>query len=169
MRGTLKKRSKGSWTLTFDAGRGQDGKRCRQTVTVRGTKRQAEARLAELVHHVDTGAYVKPSMETVGTFLQRWLDDYISGQIRPTTLEAYWQRGKHLINGLGHIPLAELRPEHIHQYYRDKGQSLCAATLISITIYSTKPSRMLSDGRVSFVMSQKLSIHHESPGKKCEP
>ena len=130
MRGSIKQRSKGSWTITFDTGRDITGKRQRQTVTIQGTKRQAEARLAELVHQVDTGAYVKPSMETVGTFLQRWLDDYISGQIRPTTLEAYWQRGKHLINGLGHIPLAELRPEHIHQYYRDKGQSLCAATLI---------------------------------------
>ena len=83
MRGTLKQRSKGSWTLTFDAGRDQRGKRRRQTVTVRGTKRQAEARLAELVHQVDTGAYVKPSMETVGTFLQRWLDDYISSPNTP--------------------------------------------------------------------------------------
>jgi hypothetical protein len=58
MRGTLKQRSKGSWTLTFDTGRDTTGKRCRRTVTVRGTKRQAEGRLAELVHQVDTGGYV---------------------------------------------------------------------------------------------------------------
>ena len=59
MRGTLKQRSKGSWSLTFDAGRDQTGKRRRQTITVRGTKRQAEARLAEMVPQVDTGGYVK--------------------------------------------------------------------------------------------------------------
>ena len=47
MRGAVKQRSKGSWTLTFDTGHNVYGKRRRQTVTIRGTKRQAEARLAE--------------------------------------------------------------------------------------------------------------------------
>ena len=55
MRGTLKQRSKGSWTLTFDTGRDITGKRQRQTVTIQGTKRQAEARMAELIHQVDGG------------------------------------------------------------------------------------------------------------------
>lgn len=79
---------------------------------------------------MDTGGYIKPSKETVGAFLRRWLDNYISTQVRPKTLEGYRQRGKHLIDGLGHIPLVELRPEHIHHYYQEKGQTLSAATLI---------------------------------------
>ena len=94
------------------------------------TKRGAEKLLSELLHELDSGAFVKPSKETVGVFLQRWLDDYISTHVRPTTLEVYRQRGKHLVEGLGHIALSDLRPEHIHQYYRVKGQSLAGATLI---------------------------------------
>jgi len=131
MRGSIIKRSKGSWTIIINLGRDPaTGKRKQQWVTIRGTKKQAETRLAELQHQLDGGGYIKPTRETFGTFLQRWLDDYISTQIRPTTLEAYQQRGKHLIDGLGHIPVSELRPEHIHQYYREKSQTLSAGTLI---------------------------------------
>ncbi|MCH7842004.1 MAG: hypothetical protein IID01_04475 [Chloroflexi bacterium] len=62
--------------------------------------------------------------------MQRYLDDYINSQIRATTLEAYQQRGEHLIDSLGHIPVAELRPEHIHRYYREKSKTLSPGTLI---------------------------------------
>ena len=131
MRGTLKQRSKGSWSIILDVGRDPaTGKRRQQWHTVRGTKKQAEAELVGLIHQLDSGGYTKPSKETVGAFLHRWLDDYISVQVRAKTLEGYRQRGKHLIAGLGHIPLAELRPEHIHRYYQQKGQTLSAATLI---------------------------------------
>ena len=131
MRGSIVKRSKGSWTIILNLGRDPStGKRKQQWVTVRGTKKAAETKLTELQNQLDNGGYIKPSTETVGAFLTRWLDDYISTQIRPTTLEAYWQRGRHLISGLGHIALSELRPEHIHCYYREKSQSLSAATLI---------------------------------------
>ena len=64
MRGSIKQRSKGSWTLTFDTGHNVSGKRQRQTVTIRGTKRQAEARLAELIHKVGLGEYSNPTKVT---------------------------------------------------------------------------------------------------------
>ena len=131
MRGTLKQRSKGSWSIIMDIGRDPaSGKRRQQWHTVKGTKREAEKRLAELLHQVDNGGFVKLSKESVGRFLQRWLDDYIRTQIRPTTHESYSQRAKHLIQSLGHIPLSELRPEHIHQYYQEKGKSLSPSTLV---------------------------------------
>ncbi len=131
MRGHIKTRSKGSWTIILNLGRDPaTGKRKQQWVTVRGTKKQAETRLAELLNQMDTGGFIKPTKETFGSFLQRYLDDYISTQIRATTLEAYQQRGKHLIDGLGHIPVSELREEHIHKYYREKSKTLSPGTLI---------------------------------------
>ena len=131
MRGSIIKRSKGSWTIIINLGRDPTtGKRKQQWVTVRGTKKQAETRLAELLNQMDTGGFIKPTKETFGSFLQRYLDDYISTQIRATTLEAYQQRGKHLIDGLGHIPVSELREEHIHKYYREKSKTLSPGTLI---------------------------------------
>ena len=131
MRGSIIKRSKGSWTITINLGRDPaTAKRKQQWVTIRGTKKQAETRLAELLNQMDTGGFIKPTKETFGSFLQRYLDDYISTQIRATTLEAYQQRGKHLIDGLGHIPVSELREEHIHKYYREKSKTLSPGTLI---------------------------------------
>ena len=131
MRGSIIKRSKGSWTIIINLGRDPaTAKRKQQWVTIRGTKKQAETRLAELLNQMDTGGFIKPTKETFGSFLQRYLDDYISTQIRATTLEAYQQRGKHLIDGLGHIPVSELREEHIHKYYREKSKTLSPGTLI---------------------------------------
>ena len=74
MRGTLKQRSKGSWTIIIDAGRDPaTGKRRQQWHTVKGTKREAEKRLTELVHQVDNGVYVKSGNLTVGAYLEQWL------------------------------------------------------------------------------------------------
>ena len=130
MRGHIKQRSKGSWSIVLELGRDPStGKRRQQWVTVRGTKKEAEKKLAELQHQMDTGSIIKPSKDTVGAFLQRWLTDDMSTQVRPKTFEGYQQRGKHLIAGLGHIPLVELRPDHIRKYYREKGNTLSAATL----------------------------------------
>jgi integrase len=131
MRGHIKQRSKGSWTIVLDLGRDPaSGKRKQQWVTIRGTKKQAETKLAELQHQLDSGGYIKPTKETVGSFLQRYLDDYIGTQVRPNTLEGYRQRGKHLIAGLGYIALANLKPEDIHRYYKEKSKTLSAATLV---------------------------------------
>ena len=70
MRGSIVKRSKDSWTVILNLGRDPStGKRRQQWVTVRGTKKEAESKLTELQSQMDTGGYVKPSKETVGTFL----------------------------------------------------------------------------------------------------
>lgn len=131
MRGHIKQRSKGSWSIVLDLGRDPStGKRKQQWVSVKGTKREAEKKLAELQHALHTGGYVKPTNITVGDFLQQWLRDYASTRVRPKTLEGYHQRGKHLIDGLGGVLLSELKPEHIHRYYRENGKTLSAATLI---------------------------------------
>jgi len=138
MRGTLKQRSKGSWTIIIDAGRDPaTGKRRQQWHTVKGTKREAEKRLAELVHQVDNGVYVKSGNLTVGAYLEQWLEDYASTHVRATTLEGYETRAKHLIDSLGGIRLSELRPDHLQAYYSAKlrngrrdGQGLAPGTLI---------------------------------------
>jgi hypothetical protein len=53
----------------YPAPRGLDGKRRTATATYRGTKRQAEARLGELMNAVDRGAHAEPSKLTIATFV----------------------------------------------------------------------------------------------------
>jgi len=51
MKGHIRRRSKGSWTLWVDLGRDPEtGKRKQQTLTVRGSKRDAEPGAAGAPH-----------------------------------------------------------------------------------------------------------------------
>ena len=131
MRGHITKRSKNSWTIVLDLGRDPaTGKRQQQWITVKGTKKDAERKLAELIREVDTGGFVKPSKSTVGEYVEQWLRDYAQAHVRPRTLEGYRERAKHLVAGLGAIPLSELRPDHLQGYYATKLASLSPGTLI---------------------------------------
>ena len=76
MRGHIKQRSKGSWSIVLDLGRDPStGKRKQQWVTVRGTKKEAEKKLSELQHQLNTGEFVKTSKLTVREFLTQWFQD----------------------------------------------------------------------------------------------
>jgi hypothetical protein len=47
MRGNITRRGRDSWRLKFDLPRGPDGKRRSEFVTVKGKRRDAEAKLSE--------------------------------------------------------------------------------------------------------------------------
>ena len=118
MRGHLRQRAKGSWTGWIELQRAPDGRRRQKTFTFRGTKHQAEAKLSEFLHQLDTGHVVLPAKLTVSQFLTRWLSDYAVTNVRPRTLEGY--RGiidGHLIPNLGGIPLTRLQPSDLQGYY----------------------------------------------------
>lgn len=96
MRGSLRKRSKVSWTITLTLGRKIDPKTGKSKVnqkvfTVRGTKQQAEAKLAELLHQYNKGEYIEPTILTTGEWLQKWIDVYVknSKKKRLRTIETY--------------------------------------------------------------------------------
>ena len=66
MRGHLVKRYKNSWTIVLSLGRDEaTGKKQQQWVSVKGTKRDAEKRLDELLHDLNIGAYVQPTKLTL--------------------------------------------------------------------------------------------------------
>lgn len=119
MRGHLKQRSKGSWTIWLELERDPvTNKRRQKTLTVRGTKKQAEAKLAELEHELNTGTYVSPSKISVTDFLHQWLETYVSSNCRRSTYERYKSViNTHLIPDLGTIALSDLKPAHIQSHY----------------------------------------------------
>ena len=56
MNGYIRKRGK-SWQIIFDLPRDADGKRKQARQTVHGTKRDAEAKMRELIGGLDKGEY----------------------------------------------------------------------------------------------------------------
>jgi integrase len=119
MKGSIRQRSKGSWEVCVDIGRDLAiGKRLRHFESIKGTKKDAQRRLHELLHAVEKGAYVKPTQLTVAQFLEEWLRDYARTNTAPRTFERYEEivRG-HLIPAFGLLPLLALQPQHIQKYY----------------------------------------------------
>jgi len=99
------------------------GKRKQQWIAVRGTKKDAEKRLAELLHQLDSGTFIKPGKTTVAEYLRKWLEDYCRANLAPRTTEGYESIVRcHLIPSLGKIPLTQLKPEHVQSVY-SKGLS----------------------------------------------
>jgi integrase len=92
MKGNLTKRGKNSWRLKFDAGRPLTGKRNVQFVTFRGSKREAQVKLAELIASVGKGAYVEPSRIDVANFVRGRVDQWeAAGHITARTAQRYRQ------------------------------------------------------------------------------
>jgi integrase len=120
MRGSITKRGKNSWRLKFDLGIDPTTKK-RKTAyhTFRGTRRQAESKLAELITAVDKSEYVGPSKITVAEFVPARIDYWeASGEISARTAGRYRELVEHQIAPyLGEIPLQKLRPHEIENWY----------------------------------------------------
>lgn len=138
MRGSIRQRSKGSWEVCIDVG--QDpatGRRQRHFESVKGNKANAQRRLAQLLVNIEEGSYIKPKRITLGEWLGNWLNGYVRTNCSLRTLDGYQSIVRHhLIPSLGTIPLAQLQPQHIQQYYARalsgvaNGKGLSARTVL---------------------------------------
>jgi integrase len=93
MKGTVTKRGRASWRLKFDLSPGPDGKRRTQYLTVRGSKKDAQGKLAEQIAAVNRGAFIEPSRLTIADHVRSRIDawhadgkksisDYTAGRYR---------------------------------------------------------------------------------------
>ena len=119
MRGHIRKRGKTSWAIVLPVGRDPiTGKKKYRWIKGGRTKKEAESKLAEVIHQMETGMFIEPSKMTVADYLKQWLSDYASTNVRPRTHERYTGIvERHLIPAVGQIKLVELRPAHIQAMY----------------------------------------------------
>ncbi len=90
MKGHVTKRAKGTWTIVYDMPRDSStGARRQRSQTVKGTKRDAERVLRQVMTSVEQGSYVKPNKLTVGELLRQWMRDYASMNTTDRTQESY--------------------------------------------------------------------------------
>ena len=114
MRGQIRKRGKSYSVVVFN-GKDANGKKKYIWETFR-TSDQAQKRLTELLHQIDTGTLARPK-GTLGEFTEQWLRDYAKPNLAPTTYQGYvgiYRSGIGPI--LGNILLKDLRPSHIQEY-----------------------------------------------------
>jgi len=123
-RGNITRRGKSSWRLKFDLGADPvTGKRQTEFVTVRGTKKEAEAELSKRLHQIDGGAYVSNSKETVAQHVRTWLDS--NADLAATTRERFGKLVENqIVPHIGSLILQQLRPAQVtawHNTLRKEG------------------------------------------------
>jgi len=65
-KGHISQRGEKSFRFKYETGADPvTGKRVTKYLTVKGTKKDAQAKLNEILHNLDVGAYVDPSKKTV--------------------------------------------------------------------------------------------------------
>lgn len=116
-RGRVVRRSEGSWSIVYDLPPGADGKRKQKRETFRGTKKAAEAMLAQRLHEIERGAYIEPAKMTVAKWLAQWLQEAQPNLGRQTYVRYEQIVRTHLNPAIGPIPLEKLRPAHIQAHY----------------------------------------------------
>jgi Phage integrase, N-terminal SAM-like domain len=90
-RGHIRQRGK-HWEIKLDLDRDPAGKRKTEFHSFRGSKRGAQAKLAELITAVGKGSYVEPSKITVADFVRKRVDQWeAAGDISAGTALRYRQ------------------------------------------------------------------------------
>jgi integrase len=144
MRGSIRQRSPGSWRLTLEFGYVQDpvtgkAKRVQKYVTVRGSKRDAERRLNDLIGDVQDGTFIQPDKRTVG----QWLDEWVELALKPPrrTQRAYDTYksviARHLKPSLGHLRLQGLRSIDVEAFVTAKADLAPATVEKVFTVLSS--------------------------------
>jgi integrase len=133
VRGHLRKRAEGTWTIVVDAGRDPvTGKRRQLWRTVKGNKRKAQGELARLIASIETGTDLNPATLKVGDYFNQWLEAARS-RVAPRTHERYGQLLRLHASPLGSIPMTKLRPLHLERLYSNMLESgLSAQTVLHV-------------------------------------
>jgi integrase len=116
--GHIRERSPGAFELRYSLGiDSATGRRRIATVTVRGTRRDAEKELRRLLRAVDTGEHVDPNRITVRAWLETWLGA-TRQEVAPRTAERYAEIvDGFLVSAIGNLQLSKLAPVHIQDAY----------------------------------------------------
>jgi len=93
------------------------------------TRREAEARLSQMLAQLHGGGTIPTTKLTVAEYLEEWLQKYAASNVRETSLKSYRDIVRqHLTPALGSIPLRRLSPLDAQGYYTNKLNGGDAAT-----------------------------------------
>ena len=120
MKGHIRQRGKNSFELKFDAGRDPaTGARLIRYHSFKGTKREAQLKLAALLALVGAGSYVESSKVTVAEFVRARIDQWESAcTISARTAQRYRQLCENqIVPHIGEKALQKLKPLDIEGWH----------------------------------------------------
>lgn len=143
MRGSIRQRSPGSWFLKVELPRKADGRRRQHIETIRGTRREAEKRLAQLVHEVDSRVFADAGSMTFNELADKFLAARKT-RVTSTTYALYERHlSQHIRPTIGALRIDAIRQQHIedvltaahdHSRTKRKGKPLAGGTLRNVLV-----------------------------------
>jgi integrase len=122
--GSITKRKDGRWMASITIGRDPATGKLKRSYFYAKTRQEAADQLSKALSDLSRGAFVAPHKLTLGQWLTTWLRDYVKPKVRPLTFDNYDMFiRRHLAPALGHIPLKDLRPDHVQHFYNEKRAS----------------------------------------------
>jgi integrase len=123
--------SDGKWVAAVNLGYGPNGKRKRK-VFYGLTRREVAEKLKTALHDQQQGTLPQDTeRQTVGQFMERWLQDSAKPTVRASTFESYQILTRtHIIPGLGRIQLRKLTPQQVQAFLNHKLESGLSARTV---------------------------------------
>lgn len=115
--------SDGKWVGSVNLGYGPDGKRKRKSFYGK-TRNEVADKLLAAQHDHRAGLPIDSKRQSLGDFLQSWLEDSVKPSVRLTTYENYSTLTRtHILPALGRVQLQKLTPPQIQHFLNAKLQS----------------------------------------------
>jgi integrase len=158
MRGSIRQRGEKTWLLVLEFGYRHDpqtgkSKRVQKYQTYHGTRKQAEAKLNDLISDVQHDTFIASDKRTVGEWLESWVDLAIKPPMRTQRASETYQSviRLHLKPALGDLRLQGLRVLDVEKFLAEKAeQKLAPATLEKIfTVLSSALKAAVRSGLVA--------------------
>lgn len=116
--GSIRQRTDGTWEVRLSL---PDGKR--KSLYGR-TRREVQDKLRTALRDLDAGLDLGTSRQTVGQFLDRWLEEIARPNVRPSTYTSYAHHVRqNLKPTLGHLELGKLTPQHVQRLMNEKAKT----------------------------------------------
>lgn len=118
MTGQIIKRGERNFIVRVYLGRDANGKRDYLNQTVKGSKKDAQALLNKLLRDKDMGTLLEPSRESLGEYLDRWLEAAAKPRLGASSYSDYERLLRYYVRPeLGATPLQKLTALDIQKVY----------------------------------------------------
>lgn len=116
--GTICQRQDGTWMAAVSLGRKPDGKVNRRCFYGK-TRKEVQQKMVSCLSDSQRWIITIGKKQTVGAFMESWLEDVARPRIRETTYRSYEQITRnHIIPGIGRVQLNKLTPQQVQQFLK---------------------------------------------------
>jgi integrase len=163
--GTIVKRADGRWTASITIGRDPQTGKLKRAWFYGKTRQEAAEKLATALRDKQRGTFVAPHKLMLGEWLDTWLWEYKRPKLRPITFDSYEMLvRRHLKPALGHVPLKDLRPEHLQHFYNEKKRQ--GASARTVRYLHTLLYGALTQAEKNQLVSRNVATLTEPPRKE---